>query len=89
MAAAIKNSRSEFAHIEEKLDQLICLVACQITQGQKVTQAAPLLKRAGLSNAQIATVLGSTANAISARLGEAKAKKTKNDAVAPPTNSGL
>jgi hypothetical protein len=88
VTTASKNTQSKLTSIQEKLDQLIFLVACQVTQGQSVAQAAPVLKRLGLNNSQIATVLGSTPNAISVRLAEAKGKKAKSAAVAAPDGAG-
>jgi hypothetical protein len=78
--ATVKNTQTDLNDIEEKLDQLIYLVAAQLTEGQSVTQAAPLLKRLRLTNAQIATVLGTTRNTIGVRLAEASRKNSKRNA---------
>jgi hypothetical protein len=77
--ATVKNTQTDLNPIEEKLDQLIYLLAAQPTGGQSVTQAAPLLKRLRLTNVQIATVLGTTRNTIAVRLAEASRMNSKRN----------
>lgn len=51
------------------------LIAYQIAGSMTVAQGAPLLDRLGMEPSEIAKVLDSTPNAVSARIGEAKKKK--------------
>jgi hypothetical protein len=60
--------------LDRKLTIIINLLAYQIVQGKTIAEGAPLLKRMGLSQSEIAGVFDSTANAISVRLAEAKKK---------------
>ncbi len=65
--------------LEHKLDVLINLNSLLVTKGMKVTEAAPLLNSIGLTPSEIATILGSTTNAVNVRISEAKTdKKSKN-----------
>ncbi len=63
--------------IEEKLDTLVKLVGFRIAKdmGLNVSDVAPVFKRLGLSNEDIASILGSTPNAVSVRISEAKREK--------------
>ena len=61
--------------IDGKLSVVIQLLAYQITQGKKLGDAAPVLKRLGLGNAEIADVFDSPANVVRARLTEKKKRK--------------
>jgi ethanolamine utilization microcompartment shell protein EutS len=61
--------------ISHKLDTLIKLIAYQIVGKMTVSEAAPLLRRLGLTPSEIAAIYGSTAKAVSVRLAEANRKK--------------
>lgn len=63
--------------LEEKMDILIKLNAYIATKGMKVAEAAPILNSLGLASSDIATILGSTVNAVNARLSEARKNKKK------------
>lgn len=65
-----------FKSIERKLDVLIGLTAHLATKDMTVTDGAPLLRRLGMSPAEIAPVLKSTAKAVKTRIKEAKKKAT-------------
>ena len=60
--------------IDRKLSILLNLMAYQVAQGKTVAEGAPLLKRLGLRQVEIAEIFGSTSNAIGVRLAEAKKK---------------
>ncbi len=64
--------------IDRKLSLIINLLAYQIVQDKTVAEGAPLLKRMGLSQSEIAEIFDSTANAVSVRLAEAKKKSKAN-----------
>ena len=66
--------------LEHKLDVLINLNALLVTKDMKVTEAAPLLNNIGLAPSDIATILGSTVNAVNVRISGAKAGKKSNKA---------
>jgi hypothetical protein len=65
------------ASLDRKLSALIHLTAYQIVVGKTVAEAAPILKRLGLTNAEIAQVFDSTPNAVKVRLYEGMKKKQK------------
>jgi DNA-binding CsgD family transcriptional regulator len=85
MAASNKQAGTDLTGVEVKLDQLISLLGYQVTQGKTLTEAAPVLKRLGLTNAQIAGIFDSTPHTVAVRLSEA-AKKVK--ASARPARDG-
>ncbi len=60
--------------IDRKLALVINLLAYQIVQGKTVAEGAPLLKRLGFTQNEIAQVFDSTAKSVSVRLAEAKKK---------------
>lgn len=60
--------------IDRKLSVLIYLMAYQVAQGKKIAEGAPLLRRLGLRQSEIAEIFDSTAKSISVRLAEAKRK---------------
>ena len=60
--------------IERKLDVLIDLTAYLATREMTVTDGAPLLNRLGMTPAEIAPILKSTASAVKTRIKEAKKK---------------
>jgi hypothetical protein len=64
--------------IDRKLSIIIKLLSYQIVQGKTVAEGAPLLKRMGLTQSEIAEVFDSTANAVGVRLSEAKKKSQTN-----------
>jgi len=60
---------------DRKLSIIVNLLAFQLTQGKKLAEAAPLLKRLGMSNAEIGLVFDSPPNVVRARLTEKKRGK--------------
>ncbi len=67
---------SSIEEMNRKLGILIKLFSYQVVAGVRLSEGAPLLRRIGLSQSEIAEIYGSTAKSISVRLAEAK-KKTK------------
>ena len=67
---------SNIEEMNRKLGILIKLFSYQVVGGMTLSEGAPLLRRIGLSQSEIADIYGSTAKSISVRLAEAK-KKTK------------
>ncbi len=63
--------------IDRKLTVLINLLAYQLIGGKTLSEAAPILRRLGLKQSEIAVVFGSSANVVSVRLAEAKKKQAK------------
>jgi hypothetical protein len=68
------NGKDALHSIDRKLSLAINLLAYQIVQGKTIAEGAPLLKRLGFTQNEIAEVFDSTANAIGVRLAEAKKK---------------
>ena len=64
------------ASIDRKLSVVVQLLAHQMTQGKKLAEAAPILKRLGLTNIEIGEEFNSPANVVRARLTEKKKGKT-------------
>jgi hypothetical protein len=64
------------ASIDRRLLVVVQLLAYQITQGKKLAEAAPILKRLGLTNVEIGEVFNSPANVVRARLTEKKKAKS-------------
>jgi hypothetical protein len=58
--------------ISKKLDVLIRLIATTVGADLPTSERAPLLSRAGLDRNSIAAVCGTTPEAVSVRLAEAK-----------------
>jgi hypothetical protein len=71
------NEAAVLASIDRKLGVLIGLSAYTNVKGMTVAQGAPILRRLGLSQAEIAAVFATTANSVSVRLAEAKRKPLK------------
>ena len=67
----------EIADVNRKLDILLKLLAYQTVGNMTLTEGAPLLKRLGFTQSEIAAVYGTNANVISVRLAEAKRKSKK------------
>lgn len=67
-------NNDDLAKISEQLDQLISLVAMNITKGVKPTEAIRVLGSAGVDRNLIAQITCSTPQTVSVRLSEAKAK---------------
>ncbi len=63
--------------IEEKIDILINLHAYKLVENMTLTEGAPVLKRLGMTNIQIAAVFGSSRKTVSVRLAESKRKLKK------------
>ena len=68
--------------LNRRLSILIKLIAYQIIQGKTLSEAAPVLRRLGLTPGEIATVFESTPKAVSVRISEAKRKVRKKKAKA-------
>lgn len=66
---------SENETFHKDLQVLMKLVAYQIVQGKTLTEGAPILRRLGLSNLQIAEIFDSSAKIVSVRLAESKKKR--------------
>ena len=71
------DSNELLASVDRKLSALIYLTAYQLVVGKTVSDAAPILKRLGLTNAEIAQIFDSTPNAVKVRLYEGMKKKQK------------
>ena len=69
------SSDADTAEINRKLDMLIRLIAYQTVEKKTLSEGAPLLRRLGLTAAEIAAIYDSTANAVNVRLAEARKKK--------------
>ena len=61
--------------LNHRLTVLSNLLAYQIAGGKRMTEAAPVLRRLGLTSAEIAIVFDSTPATVSVRLAEAKRTK--------------
>jgi hypothetical protein len=68
-------SNETFDRILHQLELMSELLAFQSFGKMKMTEGAPILKRLGFSNSEIASVYNSTAHVVSVRLAEAKKKK--------------
>jgi len=68
--------KNELTNLEKKFDILIKLIAYQIISGKNLTEGAPILKRIGLKNNEIADIYGTTINTVGVRLAESKKKST-------------
>jgi len=68
--------------LNRRLAVLIHLMAYEMVQGKTLAEAAPVLRRLGLTPGEIATVFDSTAQAVSVRVSEAKRKGGKKKAKA-------
>lgn len=73
----LSDSNDMMASLDRKLSMLIHLTAYQMVVGKTVAEAAPILKRLGLTSAEIAQIFDSTPNAVNVRLSEGKKKKQK------------
>lgn len=67
----------QISEINEKLDRVLNLLAYQTVGKMALSEGAPLLRRLGFSQSEIAAIYGTTANTISVRLAEAKKKNQK------------
>lgn len=67
---------TDLEQLHKDMGILIKLISYQLVGGKTITEGAPILRRLGLSNAQIADVFDSSQGAIAARVAEAK-KRTK------------
>ena len=63
--------------IDRKLSILIMLAAYQLAQGKSLAEAAPVLRRLGLSASEIAAVFDSTTNTVNVMVSKSKKKKSK------------
>ncbi|TMJ07794.1 MAG: hypothetical protein E6G98_13245 [Bacillati bacterium ANGP1] len=68
--------------LNRRLAVLIHLMAYEMVQGKTLAEAAPVLRRLGLTPGEIATVFDSTAQVVSVRVSEAKRKGGKKKAKA-------
>jgi hypothetical protein len=66
--------------IDRRLSVLTNLMAYQLAQGKTIAEGAPLLRRLGLRQSEIAELFDSTSKAISVRLAEAKKKPRHRNA---------
>jgi len=60
--------------IERKLDILINLMAYQMVKDMTIAEGAPILKRLGFQNAEIAAIFDTTRKTVSVSLAQAKKK---------------
>lgn len=58
--------------IDRMLSLLVNLTAYQIAQGKTIAEGAPLLRRLGLRQGEIAAIFNTTVNTIGVRLAEAR-----------------
>lgn len=70
-------TETQIAEISRKLEILLNLLAYQTINKLTLTEGAPLLKRLGFSQSEIATIYGTNANVVGVRLAEAKKKSKK------------
>ncbi len=70
-------SQDSVATMDRKLNILINLMAYQIVGAMTLAEGAPILRRLGMSPADIATVFDSTTESVRTRLKEAKRRTTK------------
>jgi hypothetical protein len=64
--------------LNRKLDLIIQLLAYQIVSDKRFSEAAPVLKRLGMSTNEIASVIDTSVNSINALIAiHKKAKKSK------------
>jgi DNA-directed RNA polymerase specialized sigma24 family protein len=73
----MSNPSRQADEIERKLSVLMNLLAYQIAEGKTLAEAAPILRRLGLTPSEIAVVFNSSPNAVGVRLAEAKRKQAK------------
>jgi hypothetical protein len=71
------STEKDLEQISKRLNVVIKLLAYQIVSDKTVTQGAPILKRLGLSLADIADIYKTTPNAIAVRVAESKRSKPK------------
>ncbi len=67
----------QIQEINEKLDRLTNLLAYQTVGKMTLAEGAPLLRRLGFSQSEIAAIYGTNAKVVSVRLAEAKKKIQK------------
>lgn len=70
-------TETQIAELDRKLDVLLNLLAYQTVSKMTLTEGAPLLKRLGFTQSEIAAIYGTTPNAVGTRLAEAKKKSKK------------
>ena len=68
--------------IEEKLGQMLRLIALQSTREMKQTQAIEFLDASGFERKLIADILNTTSNTVSVSLSKSKAKRNQGRAQA-------
>ena len=68
--------------IEEKLGQMLRLIALQSTREMKQTQAIEFLDACGFERKLIAEILNTTSNTVSVSLSKSKAKRSQRRAPA-------
>lgn len=74
------SSDQRIDELNRKLDLVVRLLAYQLVSGKTLSHGAPILKRLGLSAAEIAAVFDTTTNTVNVRLAESKkAKKPKGN----------
>ncbi len=77
-----ENLAETLSTLSRRLAVLIHLMAYQMVQGKTLAEAAPVLRRLGLTPGEIATVFDTTALTVSVRISEAKRKGGKKKAKA-------
>jgi hypothetical protein len=74
------SSEQQINELNRKLDLVIHLLAYQLVSGKTLSNGAPILRRLGLTAAEIAAVFDTTPNTVNVRLTESKkAKRTKGE----------
>lgn len=66
--------------LNHKMNILLRLFAYQLVSKMTLTEGAPLLKRLGFTNSEIAAIYETSQNTVAVRLAESR-KKTKNSRV--------
>jgi transcriptional regulator len=71
------NNDQQISEVNRKLDILLKLLAYQTVGKMTLIEGAPLLRRLGFTQSEIAAIYGTNAKVISVRLAEAKKKSKK------------
>jgi len=71
----VMSDDKKFDELNQKLDLITRLLAYQLLSGKTLSHAAPILRRLGMSAAEIAKIFDTTTNTVQVRLAEAKKAK--------------
>jgi hypothetical protein len=71
------DSNENLDALDRKLSILVRLAAYQLVQGKSLMEAAPILRRLGLTASEIAAVFDSTTNTVNVMVSKSKKKKSK------------